>query len=51
MVDRLVGSLVFRIQTLAQIYKVSGRREGKLELLGQRRDKGWINAAILLFFI
>ena len=39
MVDKLVCWLVFRMWKLAQIYRLSERREGKLGLSRQRRGK------------
>lgn len=39
MVDKLVCWLVFIVWKRAQVYTLSERREGKLELSGQRRGK------------
>lgn len=39
MVDKLVCWLVFRMRKLAQIYRLSERRGGKLEFSRQRRGK------------
>lgn len=39
MVDKLVCWLVFRMSKLAQIYRLSKRRGGKLEFSRQRRGK------------